>query len=87
MGTPPKKVGHFITKTGGSFYYDTLQLHYHLTPEYNNIQKEIKNKINIYYFTENTSTFEELDDWYGVYSDVLMFIIYMAWNKKKKLIN
>ena len=70
MGTPPKKVGHFITKSARTFYYDTLQLHYHSSSEYNEIQKKIENEINIYYFSENSSTFEEIDDWYGLCSDV-----------------
>ena len=70
MGSPRKKVGHFIKKRGQTFYYDNLQLHYHSSSEYDNIQKEIENKINIYYFSANSSTFEEIDDWYGIYSDI-----------------
>ena len=69
MGTPQKKVGHFITKSDRSFYYDTLQLQYHAAPEYERIQKEIEDTIDIYYYSGNSTSYYEIDDYLGVYSE------------------
>ena len=69
MGTPQKRVGHFITKSDKSFYYDTLQLQYHGSSEYERIQKEIENSIDIYYYSPNSTSIDEIDDYYGFYSE------------------
>ena len=69
MGTPQKRVGHFITKSDKSFYYDTLQLQYHASSEYERIQKEIENSIDIYYYSPNSTSIDEIDDYYGFYSE------------------
>ena len=81
MGTPQKNVAHFITKSDKSFYYDTLQIHYHGTSEYDRIQKEIENSINICYFSQNSTSFEILDDYFGAFSE---FYYLYDLNQKEK---
>ena len=73
MGTPKKNVGHFITDDDNSFFYDTLQLHYTGREDYNKIQKEIENSVGFYYLSKESSSFEEIDDYEGLYADTYLF--------------
>ena len=73
MGTPKKNVAHFITKNDQLFYYNILYLHSRSYKEYDKIHSEIENLINIYYNTENSSSFETINDYYQIYSDVYYF--------------
>ena len=70
MGTPPKTVGHFIRRSNKEFYYDNIQLHGHQDKNFDLIQKEIENVLQIYYNSENSSSFMEIESYYGLYSDV-----------------
>ena len=73
MGTPRKNVGHFIKNSDNSFYYDTLQLHYTGRADYEKIQKEIENSVGFYYLSKESSSFEEIDDYEGLYADTYLF--------------
>ena len=73
MGTPPKKVAHFILKSNYLFTYDTLHLQYHGSSDYNKIQEEIKNSLDIFYYTKNSSSIETINDYFNTYSDILYF--------------
>ena len=84
MGTPKKQVAHFICRNHGTFYYSTFQIQYHGDLVYNTIQKKIENSLNIYYKTDDSSSYVELDDYYGVYSDY--FYLYDL-DKREKIVN
>ena len=49
MGTPRKKVAHFITNGDQLFYYNNLRLHSHSSKEFDEIQNKIEYSINILY--------------------------------------
>ena len=83
MGTPPQIVGHFITKSDRSFYYDNIQLHGHQDKNFDLVQEEIENVLKIYYSTENSASFKEIDDYYGLYSD--LYYLYDLNHKEIKI--
>ena len=73
IGTPKKSVAHFITSIGQSFSYDTMHLHYRGGKVNNIMQKEIEKSLDIFYFPENSSTFEQNDINENLYSDIYYF--------------
>ena len=70
MGAPSKNMAHFITKNDQLFYYNNLQLYSYGNKDFENIQNKIENSINIFYSTDNSFSFEEIDMYYGLYSDI-----------------
>ena len=81
MGTPKKTVALFITKSPNTFYFNDIKLQYRDIKEYDEIQKDIENSINLYYTPKNSSSFKEINNFYGIYSD----IFYLSdLNKKEK---
>ena len=84
MGTPKKNVGHFIKNSDNSFYYDTLQLHYTGREDYNQIQKEIENTVSFYYFAKDSTSYEVIDDYDGLFSD--SYLLYDLNQKEKRAV-
>ena len=73
MGTPPQTVAHFIEQKEDLFYYKNIHLSYN-TKKYNEqLEEEIANKINLWYNTDNSSTFICNDGYYLIYSDIFYF--------------
>jgi len=70
MGTPKKLVAHFISKSGTLFSYGKLKLQYHTTPEYEKIEERFEKYLNIFYNISDSSSYEEIDTYSGVYSDI-----------------
>ena len=85
MGTPRKSVAHFITNGDQLFYYNKLRLHSHLSEEFDEIQNKIENSINIYYMTVNSTTFNTIDQYYQVFSDIYSFYDLNQTEKRTKL--
>ena len=84
MGTPPQIVGHFITRSDRPFYYDNIQLHHgHQDKNFDLVQEEIENALKIYYKTESSTSFKEIDDYYGLYSD--LYYLYDLNHKEIKI--
>ena len=73
MGTPPKKVAHFILQSNQFFSYRTMKLHYHSSSKFDKIEEEIRKSLDIFYITKNSATFYEIDDYFGLYSDNMTF--------------
>ena len=69
MGTPKKTVANFITMNSNTFYFYELRLHFRGIKEYDDIQKKIENSLGLYYSTKESSTFKEINKFYGIYSD------------------
>ena len=65
MGTPPKKVAHFILQSNQFFSYRAMKLHYHSSSDFDKIEEEIRKALDIFYITKNSSTFKEIDDYYN----------------------
>ena len=85
MGTPRKSVAHFITNGDQLFYYNKLRLHSHLSEEFDEIQNKIENSINIYYTPVNSTTFNTIDQYYQVFSDIYSFYDLNQTEKRTKL--
>ena len=85
MGTPRKKVAHFITNGDQLFYYNNLRLHSHSSKEFDEIQNKIENSINIYYIPVDSTTFNTIDKYYQVFSDEYSFYDLNNTEKKTKL--
>ena len=85
MGTPRKSVAHFITNGDQLFYYNKLRLHSHLSEEFDEIQNKIENSINIYYTPVNSTTFNTIDQYYQVFSDIYSFYDLNQNEKRTKL--
>ena len=85
MGTPRKSVAHFITNGDQLFYYNKLRLHSHLSEEFDEIQNKIENSINIYYMPVNSTTFNTIDQYYQVFSDIYSFYDLNQTEKRTKL--
>ena len=73
MGTPQKDVAHFIIQSNLLFFYNSMKLQYHATPEYDRLEKEVINSLNIFYYTPNSTSFISVDDYLGCYSDFFTF--------------
>lgn len=84
MGSPKKNIAHFIVQSHGIFYFSTFNIHYTGKRQYNKIQTIIENTINLFYKTDDSSSFTEIDDYYGVYSDIFYLL---DLNKNKKICN
>ena len=85
MGTPPKKVAHFILQSNQFFSYRAMKLHYHSSSDFDKIEEEIRKALDIFYITKNSSTFKEIDDYFGLYSDILTFNDLKGEEKTSKL--
>ena len=70
IGTPPQNVGHFIPQNGNFFSFGVINLVDNISQEYDNIQKEIENSLNIFYSTEKSNSFQTLDLDHGICSDI-----------------
>ena len=81
MGSPKKNVAHFIVANDGLFEFSGLLIHYTEKAEYDKIQKNIENSYNLFYRTNDSSSFKALDDYHGVYSDI--FYLYDLNNNEK----
>ena len=73
IGSPRKNVANFILKSNSLFYYANFLIQYHSTPEYNQIQEEIKNSIDIFYVILNSSSYVKVDDYASIGSDLFYF--------------
>ena len=85
MGTPKKSVAHFITKDNQLFYYNKLRLHSYYKEEFDTIQNKIENSINIYYTPIDSSSFEEIDRYYQIFSEEYLLYDLNKTEKKTKL--
>ena len=85
MGTPKKEVAHFIIHSNYFFYYNSMQLQYLLTPEYNRMEEEVEKSLNIFYYTPNSSSFDIIDDYFSCYSDNYTFKDFKGNEKTVKL--
>ena len=81
MGSPKKSVAHFIVANDGLFYFSRLLIHYTGKSEYDKIQKNIENSYNIFYKSDESSSFNILHEYYGIYSDI--FYLYDLNNNEK----
>ena len=70
MGTPKKKVAHFILKSNSLFYYGPFSIQFQKNDEYNKIQNEIKDSFDFYYVPINSSSLEPIEEYYCTYSDI-----------------
>ena len=82
MGTPKKTVAHFITMNSNTFYFYEFKLHFRGLKEYDDIQNKIENSLSLYYLTKDSSSFNEINNYYGIYSD--LFYLYDLNQKEKK---
>ena len=70
FGTPPKNIAHFILRSNSFFSFRTLDLQSHETSEYKNIEKTILESLNNYFTIKSSSSFEIIDNEFGIYSDI-----------------
>ena len=70
LGTPPKNIAHFILRSNSFFSFRTLDLQSHEISEYKNIEKTILESLNNYYTIKSSSSFEIIDNEFGIYSDI-----------------
>ena len=77
-----KKVAHFIVDNEGLFEFSSLALHYTGKSEYDKIQKNIENSCNIFYRSNDSSSFKTLDVQYGIHSEI--FYLHDLNNYEKK---
>ena len=82
--TPKKTVAHFITMNSNTFYFYEFKLHFRGLKGYDDIQNKIENSLGLYYSTKDSSTFNEVNNFYGIYSD--LFYLYDL-NQKEKICN
>jgi len=73
MGTPQKNVAHFICMSNKFFCYDKFRLQHTTNPDFDKIQKEIENSLDIFYNIHNSSTFEVVNSTFNFYSDIYHF--------------
>ena len=73
VGSPPRKIAHFITNRNKLFSKEPLELHYHSDQRSKNIQKEIEKSLDIFYHKENSSSFETIDNFFYLFSDLHYF--------------
>ena len=73
MGSPKKNVAHFIIANDGLFEFSKLEIYYSGKSEYNKIQKNIENSYNLFYKSNDSSSFITVDDYYGIYSEIFYF--------------
>ena len=84
MGSPKKSVAHFIVANDGLFYFSRLLIHYTGKSEYDKIQKNIENSFNFFYKSDDSSSFNIVSEYYGIYSEI--FYLYDI-NKNEKISN
>ena len=82
MGNPKKNVAHFIVDNEGLIEFSRLALHYTGKSEYDKIQKNIENSYNIFYRSNDSSSFKTLNVEYGIHSEI--FYLYDLNNYEKK---
>ena len=73
MGTPPKKVAHFIYKRNILFSYRELQLRRDSSPEDKQIEEQLEQSFGFFYNSNYSSTFEKVNHLYAVYTDIFYF--------------
>lgn len=73
MGTPPKKVAHFIYKRNILFSYRELQLRRYSSPEDKQIEEQLEQSFGFFYNSNYSSTFEKVNHLYAVYTDIFYF--------------
>ena len=73
MGTPPKKVAHFIYKRNILFSYRELQLRRYSSPYDKQIEEQLEKSFGFFYNSNYSSTFEKVAHSYAVYSDIFYF--------------
>ena len=82
MGSPKKNVAHFIKENDGLFEFSRFVIHYTGKSEYDKIQTNIENSYNLFYRSNDSSSFISLDDYYGIQSEI--FYLYDLNNNEKK---
>ena len=85
MGTPQKKVAHFILQGNQLFSYRTMKLQYHSSSEFDKIEEEIKKAFENFFITKDSTSFKVIEDYFGLYSDVITFYDKKGENKTKEL--
>jgi len=73
MGTPPQPVAHIIEQKQDIFLYKKIELSYNSEKYDKNLEQKIINSTNFWYKTDNSSTFNLIDGYYMIYSDIFYF--------------
>ena len=73
MGTPPKPCAHIIEQNQDIFLYKRFQLSYNLKKYDKDLEQKIINTTNFLYISENSTSFNLIDGYYMIYSDIFYF--------------
>ena len=73
MGTPPQTCGHFIEQNPDIFFYKRIVLSYDPNKYDDNIEQKVIDKTKFWYNNDNSTTFNKIDDYYGIFSDIFYF--------------
>ena len=71
MGTPLRTIGLFLSDSQNDiFSFGSIPIQYHKTKIFNEKEKKIEEALKIYYNNINSSSFEKVDAYYCIYSDI-----------------
>ena len=73
VGTPAKPIAFFIVKGNLLFSFRDIVLQGHETAEYKEIERRIVELLDIFYNSSESTSFDQIDEYYGVYSDIFYF--------------
>ncbi len=73
MGTPPKPCAHIIEQKQDIFLYKSIELSYNSKKYDKDLEQKIINTTNFWYISENSTSFNLIDGYYMIYSDIFYF--------------
>ena len=73
MGTPPHPCAHIIEQKQDIFLYKKIELSYNSKKYDKDLEQKIINTTNFWYITDNSTTFNLIDGYYMIYSDIFYF--------------